>query len=213
MEATDRLSERDDDPWVRAWDAELAGRREEALRIMTSAAQAGSIDAAKSLGLWLTEKGSDRREEGRSWLERAVEAGDDQAAWNLAMDYRLEGDQEVYLIWLRRAQGLGHEEARTIVSHIDRLAADGLPWPMYIYGEVDRDTVWQMIDSYRGGEMSATDLNSWAIGVHERRSAMRLSAPAAPLARIIAELAADEIGLDRAAELIFRLQTEIPDAD
>lgn len=45
------------------------------------------------------------------WLKRAVGAGYDGAAWNLAMRQRLAGRRRWYIHWLRVAQALGAEDA------------------------------------------------------------------------------------------------------
>lgn len=98
--------------WAEANAAEEAGRFIEAEALYTVAAELGYDLAMNSLAVLLEDiLQPPRAAEAVYWLKRAVDAGSDMAAWNLAMRQRFAGRRRWYIHWLKVAQRMGHEEA------------------------------------------------------------------------------------------------------
>ena len=98
--------------WAEANAAEEEGRLLEAEALYTVAAELGYHLAMNSLAVLLEDViHPPRAAEAVYWLRRAVDAGSDMAAWNLAMRQRLAGRRRWYIHWLTIAEQMGHEEA------------------------------------------------------------------------------------------------------
>ena len=93
------------------------GRLVEAEALYTVAAELGYPLAMNSLAVLIEDVlQPPRPAEAVYWLKRAVEAGDDTAAWNLAMRQRQAGRRRWYVHWLRIAERMGHAEATPVLA-------------------------------------------------------------------------------------------------
>ncbi|MDO8296649.1 MAG: hypothetical protein Q7T19_09445 [Caulobacter sp.] len=92
------------------------GRFLEAEALYTVAAELGYPLAMNNLAILIEDVIEPARPaEAAYWLRRAVDAGYDEAAWNLAMRQRLAGRRRWYVHWLRIARDLGHAEAAEVL--------------------------------------------------------------------------------------------------
>lgn len=92
------------------------GRYLEAEALYTVAAELGYPLAMNNLAILIEDVITPPRPaEAAYWLRRAVDAGYDEAAWNLAMRQRLAGRRRWYVHWLRIARDLGHAEAAGVL--------------------------------------------------------------------------------------------------
>lgn len=103
-----------------------AGHREEALAVLTEAAEMGSAQAMKDAGDLAGEMG--RRDEARSWYERSAGAGHAGAMWSLALLAREAGDQATAATWYERSAKAGMSDgysalARSALDSGDEVAA------------------------------------------------------------------------------------------
>ena len=93
------------------------GRYREAAGAYTEAAEMGHVLAQTNLGTLLFDKlDPPEVEKAIYWSEKAAEAGERCAAWNLAMHYRDLGDATQYKIWMLRAGELGDDDAKEAVE-------------------------------------------------------------------------------------------------
>ena len=185
------------------------GRLLEAATVYREMAAKGDGMAQCNLGTLLTGLGGEHTGEGMVWYGRAVRAGNESAAWCLAMEYRLRGDRRRYLNWVRVAARLGDHDAQTILAEIERRCRAGLDWAMLIMVCVERYDVIIILSRFRKGTLSGEDVRTWAEGVQRREICMRLAPDGgASLASVLAELANEDRTLthQRATELIFRLE-------
>lgn len=126
--------------WAEAKAAEDAGRLIEAEALYTVAAELGYDLAMNSLAILLEDIiHPPRAAEAVYWLKRAVDAGSDMAAWNLAMRQRLAGRRRWYIHWLTIAGRMGNEEATqalAVATTRDDIwwALDGVPPPPFVKG-------------------------------------------------------------------------------
>ena len=91
----------------RAWDR---GQLREAERLFRRAAAMGHLPSMNSLATLLDDD-LRRPQEAIFWYKRAVLAGHDIAAWNLAMHYVPLGQKRWYRYWMKRAAAMGNEDA------------------------------------------------------------------------------------------------------
>jgi len=102
--------------FAEAADCEAAGQLLAAEALYTVAAELGYPLAMNNLAILIEDVISPARPAAAVyWLKRAVAAGYDEAAWNLAMRQRLAGRRRWYVHWLRIARDLGHAEAAEIL--------------------------------------------------------------------------------------------------
>lgn len=102
--------------WAEAHERENQGRLFEAEALYTVSAQLGYCLAMNSLAILIEDVMTPPRPlEAVYWLKRAVAAGDDTAAWNLAMRQRQAGRRRWYVHWLRVADQMGHAEAAEVL--------------------------------------------------------------------------------------------------
>lgn len=126
--------------WAEANAAEEAGRLVEAEALYTVAAELGYDLAMNSLAILLEDiLQPPRPAEAVYWLKRAVDAGSDMAAWNLAMRQRLAGRRRWYIHWLTIAARMGHEDATralAVATARDDIwwALDGVNPPPFVKG-------------------------------------------------------------------------------
>ena len=93
-----------------------SGRLLEAEALYTVAAELGYALAMNNLAILIEDvMQPPRPAEAAYWLKRAVAAGYDEAAWNLAMRQRQAGRRRWYVHWLRIARDMGHEEAAQVL--------------------------------------------------------------------------------------------------
>ncbi len=108
------------DLWSAASHAEDQGHIDTAVRLYEQAARMGVNAAQRNLGNLL-----DKRENARSrsmaihWYVQAFRAGDELAAWNLAMRYVPGGNHRWYRFWMRKAAELGDPDAVAEMAKID----------------------------------------------------------------------------------------------
>jgi TPR repeat protein len=100
----------------RAWDL---GHLDAAERLLGRAAAMGDASAMNSFASLLDDH-LHRPEEALVWYERAVEAGSEIAAWNLAMHYVPLKNAELYRHWMRKAAEMGFEDAAVEVAKFAR---------------------------------------------------------------------------------------------
>jgi TPR repeat protein len=100
----------------RAWDR---GHLDEAEQLLGRAAAMGDASAMNSFAILLDDH-LHRPEEALVWYERAVEAGSDIAAWNLAMHYVPLKNAPLYRRWMRKAAEMGFEDAAVEVEKFTR---------------------------------------------------------------------------------------------
>ncbi len=102
--------------WAEAHAREAQGLLLEAEALYTVSAQLGYTLAMNSLAILIEDVMSPPRPlEAEYWLKRAVGAGDDAAAWNLAMRHRMGNRRRWYIHWLKIAEQMGHEEASEVL--------------------------------------------------------------------------------------------------
>lgn len=102
--------------WAEANEAQEAGRLMEAEALFTVSAQLGYTLAMNSLAILIEDiMDPPRAAQAVYRLKRAANAGDDTAAWNLAMRHRLANRRRWYIHWLRIAEAMGHEEATQVL--------------------------------------------------------------------------------------------------
>lgn len=77
---------------------------------LESLARQGNATATLYFALSLSEE-TDRQAEEVEWLLRAYDLGFSDAAWNLAMVYNQNGDQENVINWIDKAAELGNTDA------------------------------------------------------------------------------------------------------
>lgn len=103
--------------WRRASALEDRGEIDLAVKLYTDAARLGEPIAQSNLANLLDDKVSPARpKEAVYWYKRALKAGHEPAAWNLAMHYRNAGKKRWYLYWLRVAAELGDEDAQALLQ-------------------------------------------------------------------------------------------------
>ena len=103
--------------WAEAHEAEAAGRLLQAEALYTVSAQLGYCLAMNSLAILIEDVMTPPRpKEAVYWLRRAAAAGDDTAAWNLAMRHRQANRRRWYVHWLKIAEQMGHEEATPVLA-------------------------------------------------------------------------------------------------
>ena len=126
--------------WAEANEAEERGRLVEAEALYTVAAELGYDLAMNSLAVLLEDViQPPRAAEAVYWLKRAVDAGSDMAAWNLAMRQRQAGRRRWYIHWLTIADRMGCEEAGqalAVATTRDDIwwTLDGVPPPPFVKG-------------------------------------------------------------------------------
>ncbi|MBC6981438.1 hypothetical protein [Caulobacter sp. 17J80-11] len=186
--------------------AESDGREDEAMGLIRRAALMGEVSAWIYLGCLLTDRGGRDYAGGMRWLKRAAWRGEAMAAWNLAMQYRIDERPAPYLRWMRVAARLGWADAPVVLAEIDRRRAAGQPWAMLKQGHVDAlDLEWELED-VRDGKASAAKAAEWAEGVIHRRWAAGVApADRERLLPVLWEMAAPGLTPQRAAELIYKL--------
>lgn len=102
------------DEFCRAFDLEEQGRFEEAIRMYRRAAKKGLRSVYLNIADIYDEMDPPQPREAVRWYKRAVACKDANAAWNLAVHYRLRENKPWYLYWLRRAVAMGNHDAKSL---------------------------------------------------------------------------------------------------
>jgi len=95
--------------WARGDNAWDRGHLDEAERLFRSAAEMGDPSAMDSLATLLDE--TRRPDEAVVWYERALAAGNQTTAWNLAMHYVPLRNMDLYRHWMQKAAEFGEKDA------------------------------------------------------------------------------------------------------
>jgi TPR repeat protein len=105
--------------WVQGCALEDQEKFEDAAAEYLIAAELGHAFAQSNLGNLFDDKLTPRNsEKAVYWYEKSVQAGNHIGAWNLAMHYRNDGDEELGLHWMKIAANMGHEDAQQIMSRL-----------------------------------------------------------------------------------------------
>lgn len=188
-----------------AYGLEEAGRHDEAIAFYRRAALLGDIST--NLPRLLTNREGVEWAEGMLWYRRMLRAGDGDAAWNLAMAYRQQGNRRRYLGWMRRAARMGVEDAITVLAEIERRQAARQSWPMFMSEEIDGSDALFFLTEFREGRVSASELSAWAGAAARGEAAVRLEKdPKGRLVAVLAEMAEPSpMSRQRALELYYKL--------
>lgn len=194
--------------FAKACDHEDRGEIDQAVTKFRLLAERGHEGALINLANLLIreERQPGDRKEGLRWLYRGARAGNETAAWNLAMEHRLRGNRRRYFHWLRVAAELGEPDAKRFLGVIERIRARGQHAPMLFLDAVDEMVVRLVLGAFLAGRLNRAGVVEWARPVARGEAALG-PCQSRRVAEAVDELAdaSRRLTKRRARELYFKL--------